>query len=164
MKPTVKHLLPFGNCLLDLSSQSSRVLASGFSQKICFCLAGCQTRCLVSICAGCNNDCVNLRIVYQLVHIGVAVRYAEFLLKRLDLARCGRKPLQPLREDCAAGWWRAFCPSYRCQRYRNESSPFVILLIRYLRFFLIYSRAILAYSSGFALCRVLLGLYDEPAS
>ena len=49
-------------------------------------LAGCQTRCLVGICAGCNNDCVNLGIVYQLVYIGVAIRYAEFLLKRLDLA------------------------------------------------------------------------------
>ena len=58
------------NLLTVLKGLSQRLLA----EDMLLGLAGCQTRCLVSICAGCNNDCVNLGIVYQLVYIGVAIR------------------------------------------------------------------------------------------
>ena len=75
-----------GYGLLDLLTVLKGLSQRLFAEDMLLGLAGCQTRCLVSICAGCNNDCVNLGIVYQLVYIGVAIRYAEFLLKRLDLA------------------------------------------------------------------------------
>ena len=75
-----------GYGLLDLLAILKGLSQRLFAENMLLGLAGCQTRCLVSIRAGCNNDCVNLGIVYQLVYIGVAIRYAEFLLKRLDLA------------------------------------------------------------------------------
>ena len=75
-----------GYGLLDLLAVLEGLSQRLLAEDMLLGLAGCQTRCLVSICAGCHNDCVNLGIVYQLVYIGVAIRYAEFLLKRLDLA------------------------------------------------------------------------------
>ena len=75
-----------GNCLFDLLAVLDGLSQRLLAEDMLLGLAGCQARCLVGICAGCNNDCVNLRIVYQLVYIGVAVRYTELLLKCLYLA------------------------------------------------------------------------------
>ena len=75
-----------GYGLLDLLAVLEGLGQRLLAEDVLLCLAGCQTRCLVSVRAGCNNDCVNLGIVYQLVYIGVAIRYAELLLKCLDLA------------------------------------------------------------------------------
>ena len=75
-----------GNCLLDLLAVLDGLSQRLLTEDMLLGLAGCQTRCLVGIRAGCNNDCVNLGIVYQLVYIGVAIRYAELLLKCLYLA------------------------------------------------------------------------------
>ena len=99
-----------GNCLLNLLAVLDGLSQRLLTEDVLLGLAGCQTRCLVGIRAGCNNDCVNLRIVYQLVYIGVAIRYAEFLLKRLNLALgaganryalCVRIPLQAGRGHSA---------------------------------------------------------------
>ena len=75
-----------GNCLLDLLAVLDGLGQRLLAEDVLAGLAGCQTRRLVGIRAGCDNDRVNLGIVYQLIDVGVAIRNAELLLKCLYLA------------------------------------------------------------------------------